>query len=68
MKPMRKHDFLALLRRRVQDAGSQSALAKELGISDSYLSDVLTQRREPGEAMLTPMGIERVVVYREAEK
>lgn len=53
-----------VIRRKVKALGSQRALAKELGISQSYLNDVLKGRKEPGEGILAPMGLERVVTYR----
>lgn len=45
-------------------AGSQKNLAAQLDVSESYLSDVLTGRREPGEKLLEALGLERVVTYR----
>ena len=55
------------LRRRLNAAGSQTALAKELGVSLPYLNDVLRGRREPGESILRPLGARRVVTYRKRE-
>jgi len=40
------------LARRVAEAGSQRAVAKMAGVSDSYLADVLRGRRTPGPAIL----------------
>jgi len=49
----------------VKAAGSnQSALAKEIGISAQYLSDVLRGNRNPGKKILDFLGIEKVVIYR----
>lgn len=44
--------------------GGQKPLAEHLGVSESFLSDVLNGRREPTEAILQPLGLERVVTYR----
>lgn len=41
-----------------------SAWAREHDISPAYVSDVLHRRREPGEKILTALGIERVIEYR----
>lgn len=41
----------------------QKTAAKKLGVSPSYLSDVLTGRREPGKKMLNALGMKRVVRY-----
>lgn len=60
-------NIIAAIRREAKRAGSQKALADELGVSDTYLSDVLNGRKEPGEAILIPLGLERVVTYRRAK-
>lgn len=57
-------DPLAMLKRR-QGTRSQKALAEELGITPSYLCDVLQRRRDPGPQVLRALGLERVVTYRE---
>jgi predicted transcriptional regulator len=57
-------DVLAIIRRAADEAGTQVALAERLGVSQAYLSDVLNGRRDPGESILGPLGLERVVVYR----
>ncbi len=43
---------------------SQASVAAELGVSPQYLNDVLKERRDPGDSILGPMGLERVVTYR----
>lgn len=47
----------------INQAGSQKALCKNLGISQAYLSDVLHFRREPGKKLLDAIGIKAVVTY-----
>jgi transcriptional regulator with XRE-family HTH domain len=47
----------------IGQAGSQKALAKNLGISAAYLSDVLHFRREPGKKLLDAIGIRAEVTY-----
>jgi hypothetical protein len=49
------------LRKHVERAGSMRSLAKEWGISVSYVSDCLNGRRAPGPAVLGPMGYRRAV-------
>lgn len=51
-----------LLRAKVN--GNQSAWAKSLGISQSYVADVLRGRQPPGDKIIAALGIERVVTYR----
>lgn len=54
-----------LLRTRLMEyGGEQQQFARELGVSPQYLSDVLHRRREPGDAILRGLGVERVVLYR----
>lgn len=57
-------DILRVIRDEVNRAGSQKDLAAKLGVSPTYISDVLNERKEPGEAILEPLGLERVVTYR----
>lgn len=59
-----KEMFLGLLSLRVEQIGSQKAAAIAWGISESYLSDVLTGRRQPGSAICAAMHVERVEMYR----
>jgi transcriptional regulator with XRE-family HTH domain len=55
---------VTILRQRI-NGRTQSAVAKELGIMPSYLSDVLKGRREPGPQVLDALGLERVISYRQ---
>jgi DNA-binding transcriptional regulator YdaS (Cro superfamily) len=58
---------LALLRRQCDEAGGQAAWAKAVGVSPSYVSDVLVGRREPGAGILRHLGLVRVVTYRKVK-
>ena len=57
----------AEVRRRVQalveQAGGTRALAAQLGVSPSYVSDVCNGRRAPGPPFLKALGLRRVVGY-----
>lgn len=57
--------FIQELRMRIEEAGSQKAFAEAVGISEPYLSDILAGRREPGEKILKPLGLQRKVIYEE---
>jgi hypothetical protein len=57
-------EVIALLRRRCEAGGGQNAWAKANGVSGAYVSDVLSRRREPGQSILDPLGLEKVVGYR----
>lgn len=52
------------LRAACERAGSQKRWAQINGVSDAYVCDVLSGRREPGDAILNGLGLERVVSYR----
>jgi transcriptional regulator with XRE-family HTH domain len=56
--------------KQVQAGRTQAVLAKELGVSQGYLSDVLRGMRLPGPKMLAKIGLEMAdtVRYRELEK
>lgn len=56
-------DVFGMLRRACRDAGGQSAWAEVHGISPAYVSDVLNARREPGDKILTALGLRKVVRY-----
>lgn len=58
--------ILKILRARIETEGSQMAVARNLGVSTQYLSDVLRRQREPGEKILEPLGLKRQVFYVEA--
>jgi len=61
-------DVIKLIRSEAAKRGTQKALADHLGVSDAYLSDVLNGRKDPGESILEPLGLERVVTYRRKPK
>jgi Helix-turn-helix len=65
-RSMAKSDPKEILRRRL-DGKTQSALARELGIKRSYLSDILRGKRDAGPQVLRALGLTKVVTYRDAE-
>jgi DNA-binding transcriptional regulator YdaS (Cro superfamily) len=58
------HTQLMKLIRSKCSEDTQLAYAKELGVSPSYLCDILKGRREIGPKVLERMGMERVIQYR----
>ena len=46
----------------VAEAGSRKELAKQWGISQQYLSDLLRGRREASDRILDKLGLIRVVI------
>lgn len=54
-------ELMHLIRRGVAKAGSQVAYAQKLGVAPAYLNDVLHGRRDPSDAILRPLGLQRKV-------
>lgn len=50
--PYSRLEVIEIIREQVVDLGSQSAWAKRAGISEPYLSDVLSGKRNPGPKVL----------------
>nr|WP_314074712.1 hypothetical protein [uncultured Roseococcus sp.] len=44
-------------------AGGQNAWAARHGLSRQYVSDVMNARRQPGEAILQALGLQRATRY-----
>lgn len=69
---MTADDVRNLLRKACDKSGSNRAWAKAHDVSPAYVSDVLLKRREPGPAILDPLGLEaeeeRRVIYRKKVK
>lgn len=58
-------DFLAYVKEIIErDYGSQKSFAQQHDLSQSYVSDVLSGRREPGAKFLAAIGAEQIVYYR----
>lgn len=58
-----KEKLLQRIEKEVAALGSQKAFADKIGITPAYLSDVLSGKREPGEKLLSRMGIHRVAMF-----
>lgn len=63
MKDLSKHEVIRRLSAMVEEAGNQKELARVLGVSQAFLSDVLAGNREPTERILAPMGLAREIRY-----
>ncbi len=59
---MTSKDVVAKLQRRLRGY-TQVGLAGDLGVSPQYLSDVLREKRLPGDKILEPLGLRAVTVY-----
>lgn len=56
-------DVCGRLRAACRAAGGQQVWAQQNGVSPAYVSDVLNARREPGDSILTALGLRKVVRY-----
>lgn len=68
MADLKLDQVMNIIAAQLKRAGTQKALASDLGISQAYLNDVLQGRREPAGKLLAALGLERVVTYRKTEK
>lgn len=53
-----------VLRKHVEGAESMRAVARDFGVSVTYISEVLKGTREPGPSILGPLGLEVEVSVR----
>jgi hypothetical protein len=60
---MDQDDLVELLWKKVGVAGSQKAVAAEIGVTQGFLGDVLHGRRLPGKKILKSLGLVRIVTY-----
>lgn len=54
---------LKLLRSAVNDAGSQRAFARQHGLTDEFLSMVLSQRKPVSERIAATLGLTRITEF-----
>lgn len=47
----------------IQEKGTGKAAAESLGVSQQYLTDVIKGRRDPGDKILSALGLQSRVVY-----
>ena len=55
-------DARARLKTLVEQAGSQRAAAREIGVGESYIGDLLHGRRKFSDFMLAKLGLRRTVI------
>lgn len=63
MKQLTQEEFLGLIRDDVEKTGTQKAVAAAMSVSESYLSDVLTGRRDAGDKILRHYKLRAVTNY-----
>ena len=65
MPSMTREQLVRKLESMVSEEGSQVAVASKLGVSPSYLSEIMRGTREPGEKFLSALNLEKHVVFKE---
>lgn len=58
-----REQVIEMLKIAVSKERTQAAWADKHDLSRSYVNDVLLGKREPGPAILEPLGLRRKVVY-----
>lgn len=61
METFNKNDVLTMLRGFISYEDSQKDLAREMGVSEAYVSLVLAGKRQPGPKVLKFLGLRQVV-------
>lgn len=59
MKELTREDIIQLMRALADERGSQTAAAKEIGITLAYFNDVIQGRKDPGPSILQHFGVEK---------
>lgn len=59
---MDRAGVIVKLRRRLTGT-TQAKVAKDLGITQAYLNDILRGKRDPGEKLLAALGLQRRITY-----
>jgi predicted transcriptional regulator len=60
MKIYTDEEFISMLRKSVEQEGTQSAFANRLGISTAFLHDVLNGRRRPNKKIIEELGLTEI--------
>lgn len=65
---MTLEQVLALIKRKIDEVGSQKAAAERWGVSEAYISQVLSGTQNPGRKILDAINVEHVDKYRFKKK
>jgi transcriptional regulator with XRE-family HTH domain len=66
VKELTHERMLAELKKRASDSRSQSQLARDLGVSISFLSKVLTGKTPVTDGIASKLGYRKVTTFRKA--
>lgn len=62
-KALTEDELREALANACEAAGGQSAWAAKAGITQQYVSDVLNNKRSPGDSICRALGYERATIY-----
>jgi plasmid maintenance system antidote protein VapI len=65
---MENDGMLIILKKMVKEMGTQKKVAEYLGISQVYLSDILSDRRSISDQVAQKLGYHRIVKYEKLEE
>lgn len=60
---MKANSVRVLLWQHVKREGGQRALARKIGVSPTFLNDILREKREPAGKVVSYLGLVRVITY-----
>jgi hypothetical protein len=63
MEIFSRADVMTELRNQIDEAGGLRAWSRENGVNAGYVSHVLRGEREPGKALLKPLGFRAETIY-----
>lgn len=64
---MTEAQVIKRIKARIAEAGSLRQAARDWNVSASYLSEIVTGKKPPGEALLLLLGIRRIVTTKYTE-
>ena len=60
---LNRDDVIALIKKLIEQEGTQTAAAAKMGIVPPYVNDLLKGKRDPGPEVLGFFGLEKKIVY-----
>jgi hypothetical protein len=64
----RLEDVLKQLKEKQESYGSMNSYASNVGCTTSYISQVLSGKKEPSQRLLDEIGLEKIVMYKPKSK
>jgi hypothetical protein len=63
MKYITRGDIIKHVYKLIKELGSQELVAKYFNVSQSYISDIISGKRGPGEQIPKTLGLKKITVY-----